>query len=280
MAKAGYDWPLPVIPIDDAADARFADYFNIPDPELLTRRGLFVAEGRLVVERLLESPVFATRSVLVTGAALTALSPLIDGRPDLPVYLVPQAVMDQVTGFHIHRGCLAIGVRPAPASWDRVARGATRLVALERVGNADNVGAVFRCAAAFDARVLLGPACTDPLYRKAIRTSMGAALAVPFAAAEPWPDALSALRERGWHVIGLTPSPAAPLLAQVAASARDSKTALVLGHEGEGLTDEAQRACTQLARIPTSRHVDSLNVAMAAGIALYELTRDAYTPAP
>ena len=256
--------------LDDATDPRVADYGGIPDPELARARGVFVAEGRLVVRRLLESR-FVTRSVMVTGTALDAVADLVEARPGLPVFVVPQDVMNAVAGFNIHRGCLAIGERPAAMPWDALAPDASPLVALERVGNADNVGATFRAAAAFAAGgVLLDGACADPLYRKAIRTSMGASLQVPFASGVPWPSALSALRDRGWMVVGLTPSAAEPLAA-VLGSAPGRRVVLALGHEGDGLTPGATGACTHLARIPMIGAVDSLNVAMAAGIALYEL---------
>jgi tRNA G18 (ribose-2'-O)-methylase SpoU len=270
---------VPLLHLADAADPRLADYRGIPDPELARARGVFVAEGRLVVRRLLGSP-FVTRSVMVTATALGAVADLIDAEPCLPVFVVPQAAMNAIAGFNIHRGCLAIGERPASMTWDELARqGPSPLVALERVGNADNVGATFRAAAAFGAGgVLLDAACADPLYRKAIRTSMGAALQVGFAAGVPWPDALIGLRSDGWAVVGLTPGAAGPL-APTLASVHGQRVALVLGHEGDGLSAEATAACTHLARIPMPGAVDSLNVAMAAGIALYELQRTSAGPA-
>jgi tRNA G18 (ribose-2'-O)-methylase SpoU len=267
---------VPVLSVDDAGDPRLADYSGIPDPELARARGVFVAEGRLVVRRLL-SARFTTRSLMVTPAALDAVAPEISERPCLPVYVVPQAVMNTVAGFHIHRGCLAIGERPAPTPWEAVARGSGSLdppqclVALERVGNADNVGATFRAAAAFGAGgVLLDGACADPLYRKAIRTSMGAALQVPFATGVDWTEALGRLRRDGWMVVGLTPTIDAAPVRELFAAARGARAVLVLGHEGDGLTDATAGACTHLARIPMRAEVDSVNVAMAAGIALYE----------
>jgi len=270
---ADYHWPVPVTTIDDASDPRLADYRNIPDPDLARAHGLFVAEGRLVVGRLLESR-FVTKSVMVTPPALDAVAPLLPSRPCVPVYVVPQTVMNGVAGFNIHRGCLAIGQRPATKPWQTVAQTATRLVVLERVGNADNVGATFRAAAAFGVDgIVLDAACADPLYRKAIRTSMGASLRIPFAADVPWPAAVSTLRDDGWLVVGLTPSSDAQPLARAIEASPGARTALVLGHEGAGLTAEAMQACTRLARIPMAAGVDSLNVSMAAGIALYELDR-------
>jgi tRNA G18 (ribose-2'-O)-methylase SpoU len=264
-----------VTPIDDAGDLRLADYRNIPDPDLARARGLFIAEGRLVVGRLLRSR-FVTRSVMVTPAALDAVMPLLASHPCLSVYVVPQAVMNGVAGFNIHRGCLAVGERRDPDSWQTLADGATCLVALERVGNADNVGATFRAAAAFAVDgVLLEASCADPLYRKAIRTSMGASLQIGFAPDVPWPGTLRGLRDDGWLVVGLTPSDDAEPLERALDAPPGTRVAFVLGHEGDGLTPAAMAACTRLARIPMAAGVDSLNVSMAAGIALYERTRAA-----
>jgi tRNA G18 (ribose-2'-O)-methylase SpoU len=261
-----------VLHIDDPADARLADYRNLPDRVLLESRGLFIAEGRLVVRRLLESTRFRTRSVLLSDAAYSGVRDDVDRFPAVPVYVVPQTVMNDVAGFEVHRGCLAVGERPHPADWRSLARDARRLVVLERVTDPDNVGSVFRNSAAFGVdAVLLGPATTDPLYRKAIRTSMAATLSVPFAVAEPWPDVLHALRDAGVAVIGLTPS-ASHSIEEVAGSTQGRRVALAAGHEGDGLSAAALGACEFTAKIPMAFGVDSLNVATAVAIALYELT--------
>ena len=268
---------MAVIAVNDPDDARIAAYRNVPDPDLLIRGGLFVAEGRLVVRRMIEGERFPVRSVMVTEAALIPLRELLATRDELTVYVVPQSVMNGITGFNVHRGCLAIGERPRPRSWRDVMRGARRAIALERVSNADNVGALFRSAAAFGVdAVLLERTCADPLYRKAIRTSMGAALTMPFAEAEPWPAMLSELARNGWQIVAMTPSTSAPPLRAVAADVSSRPVVVVVGHEGEGLSDAALEACTHRARIPMTSSVDSLNVATAAAVALYELiARDA-----
>jgi len=259
--------------IADADDARIQAFRNVPDPELLRTYGLFVAEGRLVVRRLLGSSRLTTRAVLVTEPALCAIQDALAHRGDVPVYVVSQQIMNGLVGFNIHRGCLALGERPDPRRWPALVSAARRLVVLERVANADNVGSIFRNAAAFGVdAVLLGPSCTDPLYRKAIRTSIGASLVVPFATAEPWPEALVELGRDGWLVIALTPAPDAPLLREVLCERRPGdRVAIVLGHEGEGLTRAALDAATMRARIPMALGADSLNVATAGAIALYEL---------
>lgn len=259
--------------MDAADDDRLSDFRAVSDPELAARHGFFIAEGRLVVRRLLTESPFTTRAVLVTPSAMTALEDTLSRTPDVPVYLVSQEVMDEVSGFNIHRGCLASGVRPTRTDWREAVAGAHRVVVLERVGDADNVGAIFRSAAAFDTdAVLLGPACADPLYRKAIRTSMGAALTLRFAAADPWPAPLGELAASGWVVAALTPAADAMPLRALAAASRTQRVALVVGHEGDGLSDAAFGECTHRVRVPMRASVDSLNVATAAGIALYELS--------
>jgi len=268
-----------VIRIDTADDERLAGFRNVPDQELLSRHGLFVAEGRLVVKRLLVFSQCETRAVLVTDPAFTSLQETLSTRPALPVYIVPQEVMNGIAGFNVHRGCLALGVRPPARGWRIVSAHARRLVVLERVGDPDNVGTIFRQAAAFGADgVLLQSACADPLYRKTIRTSMGASLIVPYAAAEPWPALLKDLRDAGWATIAMTPNGDATRLREVAADVTGQPVALVLGHEGDGLTREAMEACSHRARIPMAAGIDSLNVAMAAGIALYEMGPGIPTP--
>jgi tRNA G18 (ribose-2'-O)-methylase SpoU len=260
--------------ISAPGDERLNDYRNVPDPELLQRRGIFVAEGRLVVRRLLTQSPLVTRSVMLTDAARAALDDVFHARDDVPVYVVPPTVMNGITGFNLHRGCLAIGERPQPASWRDLAAGSRTLVALERVANADNVGGIFRNVAAFGAdAVLLDGTSTDPLYRKAIRTSMGAALVVPFARAEPWPTVLQQLRALGYATVALTPAPHAPTVGDTLEQLGSRRLVLVLGHEGEGLTEAALGACEFRARIPVASAVDSLNVAVAAAIALYALGR-------
>lgn len=274
LRPARYHVPVPIVAVSSSDDARLLGYHAVSDPQLAEREGLFVAEGRLVVRRLLSTPSLVTRSLLLTPPAHESLADVLDGRPDVTVFLASQDVMNGVAGFNIHRGCLALAERPAARTWHDVANGARRLVVLEQVGDVDNVGSIFRCAAAFGADgVLLGPACADPLYRKAIRTSMAATFAVPFAPAQPWPDVLTALNANGWRVIGLTPRADEPPLWEAAAGARRAPTALVFGHEGEGLSASALRACTHVARIPMAPGVDSLNVGVAVGVALYEISR-------
>jgi len=243
---------------------------------LLRDRGLFVAEGRLVVRRLLRETSFSVRSLLVTEAALRGLRDVLEAgvAASIPIYVADVERMRAVTGFNFHRGCLALAERPRERSLDAVVRAAPspqRFVILERVGNADNVGAVFRNAAAFDAAVLLGPGCCDPLYRKAIRVSMGASLTTPWTRVDPWPDRLQELRARAMRLIALTPRRDADDIAAVADRALRDNVGLLLGCEGEGLSSEVTALADVRARIPMKSGLDSLNVATAAAIALYRL---------
>lgn len=267
---------MPIIAIDDPLDARLEDYRIVSDADLLRTRGRFIAEGRLVVRRLLESARFTTRSVLLTAPALTVLADLLPTRhPDLPVYLISQAAMNATVGFNIHRGCLAAGERPPRCGLDTLLDATTpeHLVVLEQISNADNMGGIFRCAAALGGdAIVLGPHCCDPLYRKAIRTSIGATLAVPFAHASGWPDAITALARRGFRVVACTPDASAPAIDDVAAAlAHAGPLALLLGAEGEGLSPGVLRTASHRVRIPMRSGVDSLNVTVAAGIVMHRL---------
>ncbi len=272
---------MPIVPVDDLDDPRIADYRDVPDPVLLRQRGLFVAESRLVVRELLAHRRLFTRSLLVTPAALDSLGDLLQDRlHDLPVYVAPHQFLRRVVGFNVHRGCLALGERPARTSDAHLpALASGRLVVvLEQVGNPDNIGSIFRNAAAFGAAaVLLGPHCCDPLYRKAIRTSLGATLRVPCGAIDDWPDGLGRLRELGFSTVALTPDADADTLQAFAADA-PSRIALLLGTEGAGLSDDAAARVDHRVRIPIAPGVDSLNVATASGIALYVLGPRGETP--
>jgi len=259
---------MDVSPVASLDDPRVEAYRHLADPQYLASHGLFVAEGRLVLRRLVASPGWLTRSILVTQAALDSLGTALDGVA-APVYVVDQPVMNDIAGFNIHRGCLALAERPPVRSLDAARlSGVSRVVVLEGVNNPDNVGGIFRSAAAFGVElVVLGPNCGDPLYRKAVRTSMAATLAVPYARASAWPSDLAAMRSAGFDVIALTPADAAAPLHEW--SVRAPRVALMVGAEGEGLSPAALGEATCRARIPMTGGVDSLNVTTAASIAMY-----------
>lgn len=254
-----------------AHDPALAPYAHVGDPGWLRREGLLVAEGRLVVERLLDLPRFSVVSVLVTPAALDALEPVLS-RASADVCVCEQRTLNAITGFNFHRGCLALGRRPADAPLVDLL-GARRLLAVEAVGNPDNVGGLFRAAAAFGVQgVLLDPSSADPLYRKAIRTSMAATLRVPFARLEGWPESLRCVREAGVRMVALTPrADAMPIARFVATLHGDERLMAVVGAEGAGLSDAALAMADARVRIPIDPDTDSLNVTVAAAIALERL---------
>jgi len=266
------------VAIDDAGDPRLTDYQNLKDSTLATERGRFIVEGRGVLEVLLEDSPFVPESILLSERTARSLSERLDVlAPDCPVYVAAQNVMDGVVGFPIHRGCLAACRRPGPTDPAQLARtliereAAPRLLVLEGLRNLDNVGGIFRNARAFGGRgVVLCPNSCDPLYRKAIRTSMGGSLCVPFARSVDFPETLVELRGVGFSIIALDPSPGATPLRSFAEAER-GPLALLVGTEGAGLTEGALALSDARVRIEMESGVDSLNAAMAAGIALHAL---------
>jgi tRNA G18 (ribose-2'-O)-methylase SpoU len=252
-------------------DPRLDRYRHVGDPHWLRDRGLFVAEGRLVVERLLAQGGYVVDSILATPAAFDALGPEAAGAHD--VLVAPQQIVDGVAGIKFHRGCLALVRRPADADLARLEM-ARRLIVLEGVGNPDNVGGIFRSAAAFGVDgIILGPACVDPFYRKAVRTSMGAVLRVPFARASAWPDVLGDLKRKGHAVVALSPTGAESIDACAASLAGSARLALLAGAEGPGLSAGASAAADVVLRIPVDPRSDSLNVVVALSIAMQRLCR-------
>ena len=262
----------------DASDPRVAPYRAIGEPAAIERAGFFVAEGRLVVERLLEDGRFAVDSVLVTPAADAVLRDAFAARPDVQVYVCEPDALRQITGFDFHRGCLALAHRASRAMSLAEVATAKRVLALEGVTNPDNVGGLFRTAFAFGVEaVIVDRVTSDPLYRKAIRTSMAATLRVPFVRVDPWVDGLASLRAAGLRVIGLTPHPDAVALDDYAARPGD-RFVLVAGSEGFGMGRESL-ACTDVkVRIPIDPRADSLNVVTAAAIALHALGKRGQSP--
>jgi tRNA G18 (ribose-2'-O)-methylase SpoU len=275
---------MDLIPIQSLSDPRLAPYANLRDAELAQRadpldaqahQGLFIAEGELVLRRLIASP-FAVHSVLTTPAQVERLRDAL-GRlpPQTPVFLAEQPVLNDIVGFNMHRGVLGIGRRGPALPLDRLLARPGPVVILEDLVNHDNLGGIFRNAAALGGPgvwIALSPRCADPLYRKSIRVSMGTALCVPFARLDSWPGGLRTIREAGFDIWGLTPSSQAQSIGEACRMAPDSRIALVLGSEGPGLTSATLDACSRLVCIPMRKadaEVDSLNVAMSLGIALH-----------
>ncbi|MCU1688845.1 MAG: putative tRNA/rRNA methyltransferase Rv0881 [Jatrophihabitantaceae bacterium] len=263
-----------VVRIDDAADPRLEDFRALSDADVRPdRRGVVIAEGQSVVERLLGSP-YPVRAVIGEAHRIEALAPYLAGH-DVPAFSLDKWLLSEVVGFRVTRGVLASATRPSPLTVDEVVAAATRLVVLEGLNDFENLGSLFRNAAAFGIDgVLLDDRCADPLYRRSVRVSMGHVLRVPFAVLRPGardggaPEALAQLADRGFATVALTPSGPVDL--------RDLPVlpawAAVLGAEGPGLTEAAMAAATVRARIPMATGVDSLNVATAAAVAFSHLT--------
>ena len=267
-------WGVKLERVATARDPRIADYLDVRDPRWLREQRIFLAEGRKVVAEVVRAERFRVRSLLVTPAALDALGDALQALPaETPVYRVERAQLDGVSGVRFHQGCVGAVDVPAALAPDDVLRGAHQVVMLEAVTDPDNVGWTFRNAAAFgfDA-VLLGPRCASPLYRKAIRTSLGATLRVPFAPIG-LPGGIDRLSELGFRTLALTPDPEAneltdELANHLGAEGLSSRVALLLGSEAEGLTREALAACDARVRISMASGADSINVAAAGAIAM------------
>jgi len=267
---------LVVIPIDDPLDPRVAAFRDIRERDLTGRQGLFVAEGEVVL-RVLASPASLCRPVaaLIAERRIVALTDVIETLPPgTPVWSASQAVLDGVAGFHLHRGILALGEKPASRPLaDLLASMDDEIVVVVAcgIGNHDNMGGIFRAAAAFGAAaVLLDDRCCDPFYRKAIRVSVGAVLRTPMSTGLDAGEIVDGLKGAGFRVLAMTPSSPAPLHL----AARGGRTAIVLGAEGPGLPADLLDRCETVG-IPMSGGFDSLNVATAGAIALHHFTRQA-----
>ncbi len=264
---------MPLIPVADLEDERLAGFRDVKDGELLRRGGLFVVEGKFAVRMLLERSRYAVRAVLTTEATLPALLDVLDiGTID--VFTATGRTMEGLLGFRFHHGCMALGARAPATDASLLLAGAGPLVLLEDLVSADNVGGIFRTSLALGVGgVLLSPSCCDPLYRKAVRGSIGASLVLPHTRLDPWVDGLQLLRGAGWRLVALTPGGQEELTAACSAIGRDERIALLVGNEHRGVTEEALAASDVHWRIAMSPGADSLNVVTAAGIALYQLRR-------
>jgi tRNA G18 (ribose-2'-O)-methylase SpoU len=261
--------------VEGVADPRLADYRALTDVELRRRsepaEGIFIAEGELVIRRALRAG-YPLRSALTSERWLPTIAEATAGL-DAPLFVGSEALLEEVTGFHVHRGALASMGRLPLRAVAELLPGRPRIVVLENVNSHTNLGAIFRSAAGLgmDA-VLLSPSCADPLYRRSVRVSMGEVFAIPYARFAAWPAGLAELTSAGYEVLALTPRGDAVELDEIHPS-DDDKLALLLGAEGAGLSDAAVAKATRSVRIPMSAGVDSLNVAAATAVACYALRR-------
>jgi tRNA G18 (ribose-2'-O)-methylase SpoU len=262
-----------ITPVTDPADPRLAPYVAVRERDLVGRRGEFIAEGEVVLRVLLGADARCRAdSLLVAENRLARLAPMLEAAGEaLPVYVASQAVMDAVVGFHIHRGMLAHGTQPVEPGADALLAALPPravLVALFGIANHDNIGGIFRNAAAFGVdAVLLDAACCDPFYRKAIRVSVGATLTVPFVRLAATEDVLALLSRHRFEPMALSPAGLEPL----AGLQRPGRAAILLGAEGSGLPPPLLAGARTLA-IPMAPGWDSLNVAAASAVVLHHLT--------
>ena len=262
---------MPVIEISDPADVRLEHYQNVKERDLTGRDGLFVAEGKVVLNVLLQSPYFEPVSILVLKNRMQGLTDLLQAAPDdIPVYVVSQHVLDTIAGFHLHRGVLALArKRAVPEITERPFGPDALVVVASAISNHDNIGAIFRNAASFDAdKVLLDSQCCNPLYRKSIRVSVGAVLQLPFEMSGSLDSLIERLVAEGFHIAALSPSGKN----SVTDLPNKGKRALILGSEGHGLPASVMEKLSTWS-IPMSGKFDSLNVAAASAIALFHSSR-------
>uniref|UniRef100_UPI000693B2EA TrmH family RNA methyltransferase n=1 Tax=Actinomyces polynesiensis TaxID=1325934 RepID=UPI000693B2EA len=277
-----------LIHLTDASDPRLADYTSMTDVRLRSalepERGLYMAESHNVIMRAVEAG-HRPRSFLMAPRWIPQMSGLIEastGSPDggdVPVFVAPEEMLREITGFHLHRGALAAMHRPVLPTVEEVlatardGRGARRVAVLEDLVDHTNVGAAFRSAAALGVdAVLVSPRCADPLYRRSVRVSMGTVFQVPWTRIPEWPT-VDTLHQAGFTVAALALSedsvPLDEFVASPACTAPDARVALAFGTEGDGLTRHAIEAAATVVRIPMSGGVDSLNVAAASAVVFW-----------
>ncbi len=265
--------PLRVIRITDLTEPGLADFTSLTDVALRRKLepagGLYLAESTKVISRALGAG-HRPRSVLLQEQWLAELEPLLSGF-DVPVYVADAAVLESITGFNLHRGAIAAMHRPELPAVEDLLRDARRVIVLEDIADHTNVGAIFRAAAGLGAdAVLVTPRCADPLYRRSVRVSMGTVLQVPWTRIPWWPEGAAPLRAAGFQLAALALEDGAVPLDEYAAKAPE-RVALLLGTEGDGLTRKAIAEADTVVTIPMLRGVDSLNVAAASAVALWEL---------
>jgi len=270
--------PVRVDDIDDPVDERLGDFFSLTDVALRRRlepeRGLYIAESEKVIRRALAAG-HRPRAYLMAQRWLTDLADVVEQaeRDGIPVFVGEPDVIETLTGFHLHRGALASMHRPRLADVADLVRDAGRVLVLEDVVDHTNVGAVFRSAAALGVdAVLVTPRCADPLYRRAIRVSMGTVFQVPWTRIAPWPDGMALLRKAGFTVAALALAEVGTSLDELAADP-PARLALVLGTEGDGLRRRTVEGADLTVRIPMAAGVDSLNVAAASAVAMWAVNR-------
>ncbi|WP_288026646.1 RNA methyltransferase [Arthrobacter sp.] len=261
-----------IIQLEDPADPRVSDYTSLTDVQLRKVRepaeGMYIAESSRVLRRALEAG-HVPRSFFMARKWLPELADVIDAHPDVPVFVGTAGMLEDITGFHLHRGAMAAMQRPAAADIPTLLADARRVAVLEDIVDHTNIGAIFRSAAALGVdAVLVSPRCGDPLYRRSIRVSMGAVFQVPWARLPAWPEGMAMLRSAGFTTAALALKPDSLSIQQLAAR-HDERLALILGTEGDGLGAQTVADADHTVMIPMYAGVDSLNVAAASAVAFF-----------
>ncbi|ALE05960.1 rRNA methyltransferase [Arthrobacter sp. ERGS1:01] len=267
-----------IIHLQDSADPRVDDYTSLTDTQLRKVRepaeGMYIAESSRVLRRALDAG-HRPRSFFMAEKWLPELADVIDAHPDVPVFVGTAAMLEEITGFHLHRGAMAAMHRPAPADISALLAGASRVAVLEDIVDHTNIGAIFRSAAALGVdAVLVSPRCGDPLYRRSIRVSMGTVFQVPWARLPEWPEGMALLEEAGFATAALALEPDSLTITELAAR-NDEKLALILGTEGDGLSPATLARAGDSVMIPMYAGVDSLNVAAASAVAFFATQKTA-----
>lgn len=264
-----------VVYITDLSHSGLQDFVSLTDVALRKvsepERGLYIAESSKVIQRALNAG-HVPRSVLLQEQWLAEIEPLVAAFDDCNIFVASSGLLEELTGFEMHRGALASMQRPELPSVSSLLARSRRVVVLEDIVDHTNVGAIFRAVAGLGAdAVLVTPRCADPLYRRSVRVSMGTVLQVPWTRLPEWPEARALLHSSGFHIAAMALSDDAISLRDFARK-QPEKIALVFGSEGDGLSRQALEACDSVVTIPMLHGVDSLNVASASAVALYALT--------
>ena len=259
-------------PVNDLGDARLADYVALNDPErrraVERRGGYFIVEGKVAIGRLLANPRWTVRSLLLLDSLAARFGEELQA-VHAPVLVADREVLRSVVGFDLHRGALASVERPRAIDAAEVAGNAELLLLTEGVNDHENLGALFRNAAAFGVDgVLLDPTTADPLSRRSVRVSMGHVLDVPFARTTALPAGLTVVRAAGATVCALTPAPGGADVRTIGWAGLPRPIVLMVGAEGPGLSAQTRAAADLCCAIPMAPGIDSLNVATAAAVVL------------
>jgi len=266
--------PERILHVEDLQDSRLDEYLRLSEAHLRMRtdveNGLYIAESTKVVQRAINAG-HVPRSFLLAEKHLGQLTEEFNRFPTAPIFIGDDRQLEDLVGFHLHRGAMAAMNRPEPLDLDKVLENSSRIAILEDIADHTNLGAIIRSASGLGVdAVLLTPKCVDPWYRRSARVSMGTVFDLPWARLESWPQDLDKLKSHGYELLAMELTEDAVALNDVHL-APGQKVAMILGNEGRGVTQEALGAVDRTVIIPMHRDVDSLNVGAASAIAFWHL---------